>query len=552
MKLTKIKVSKFKSIYDELEIDFNEVRGFWKIGGSVGAGKTTIGEAILFGLFGTIGGKNNGDLISWGEKRALVEVWCRSKGHDIYIKREINKHGQSPIYAEVDGEELIFTNKRDAQQQLETEYFDVSRTTLELLCIISFNNFKSLATLNASDTKKFLDQVLGFYTLTQYAEVCKELRKQNNNKGISIRNEMCSNQAQINKILDIANQAKIDGDIQETQQRITTVESEMENWETAENEKLAKLRKDWTGYQAELSKIKTLGSNKKKEIDFIKRGTCPTCGAPIDQSQLAIKEQEREVLLSQYKMVNEQAEQKQAEINTIELSMRSKRNEFKQQLVQLRSLLTQLKEQEKRSKINMSAVDELNAQNEELQLNLNRVQCEDAEWSELFTILNDDVRVEILSSFIPTLNKNILNYTQQLRQPYIIEFDSAFKCSIRICGMDDDIALSSLSTGQLKTVDMCIIMGVLSTIINNVSFNILFLDELISNAHKELRDDICRVLKLNMDADRTIFLISHADVETLYLDGEINASLRHVDEMRTKSVYTFETYENLRNLNITA
>ena len=63
MKLTKIKVSKFKSIYDELEIDFNEVRGFWKIGGSVGAGKTTIGEAILFGLFGTIGGKNNGDLI---------------------------------------------------------------------------------------------------------------------------------------------------------------------------------------------------------------------------------------------------------------------------------------------------------------------------------------------------------------------------------------------------------------------------------------------------------------------------------------------------------
>ena len=118
--------------------------------------------------------------------------------------------------------------------------------------------------------------------------------------------------------------------------------------------------------------------------------------------------------------------------------------------------------------------------------------------------------------------------------------------------MDDDIALSSLSTGQLKTVDMCIIMGVLSTIINNVSFNILFLDELISNAHKELRDDICRVLKLNMDADRTIFLISHADVETLYLDGEINASLRHVDEMRTKSVYTFETYENLRNLNITA
>ena len=141
MRVQRIRIRKFKSIYDTLEIDFDDVIGFWKIGGSVGAGKTTIGEAIIFGLFGTVGGKNNGDLISWGEKHALVELWCQSKGHDIYIKREINKYGQSPIYAEVDGEELVFSNKRDAQTQLETEYYDVTRTTLELLCIISFNNF---------------------------------------------------------------------------------------------------------------------------------------------------------------------------------------------------------------------------------------------------------------------------------------------------------------------------------------------------------------------------------------------------------------------------
>lgn len=546
MKLTKIKVSKFKSIYDELEIDFNDVRGFWKIGGSVGAGKTTIGEVIIFGLFGTVGGKNNGDLISWGEKHSLVEVWCQSKGHNIYIKREINKHGQSPIYTEVDGEELVFTNKRDAQQQLESEYYDISRTTLELLCIISFNNFKSLATLNTSDTKKFLDQVLGFYTLTQYADACRELRKHNNNAGVTIQNEMRNNQSQIDKILDIAGRAKIEGDIKETQQHISDLESEREAWEATVNEKLIALRKEWTGYQSELSKIKTLGTNKKKEIDFIKRGVCPTCGAPIDQSQLAIKEQERSVLLNQYKTVDEQAEKKQLEISNVETEMKVKQNEFKQKLVQLRNLLTQLKEQEKRSKISMSAIDELNNQNKELQLRLNNIQNEDAEWVELFNILNENVREKILLSFIPSLNKNILSYTQQLRQPYIIEFDPTFKCSIRICGMDEAIALSSLSTGQLKTVDMCIIMGVLGTIMNNVSFNILFLDELISNAHKELRDDICNVLRSNM-GDRTIFLISHADIEAKYFDGEINASLRHIDEVRVKSMYTIEHYKCSRH-----
>ena len=65
MNINKIKIEKFKSIYDSLELDFSNIQGFWKISGQVGAGKTTIGEAIIFGLFGSINGKNNKDLISW-------------------------------------------------------------------------------------------------------------------------------------------------------------------------------------------------------------------------------------------------------------------------------------------------------------------------------------------------------------------------------------------------------------------------------------------------------------------------------------------------------
>ena len=90
MKLQKIHVRGFKSIYDDLVLDFNDIKGFWRINGSVGSGKTTIGEAIIFGLFGSIHGKNNGDLTSWGEKSTLVEVWCQSKGYQLYIKRDIN------------------------------------------------------------------------------------------------------------------------------------------------------------------------------------------------------------------------------------------------------------------------------------------------------------------------------------------------------------------------------------------------------------------------------------------------------------------------------
>ena len=53
MIINKIKLYNFKSIYDPIEIDFKEIKGVWKISGPVGSGKTTIGEAIIFGLFGS-------------------------------------------------------------------------------------------------------------------------------------------------------------------------------------------------------------------------------------------------------------------------------------------------------------------------------------------------------------------------------------------------------------------------------------------------------------------------------------------------------------------
>ena len=54
MYIKKIKIEKFKSFYEPFELDFEQVKGLWKVSGSVGSGKTSIGEAILFSLFGTI------------------------------------------------------------------------------------------------------------------------------------------------------------------------------------------------------------------------------------------------------------------------------------------------------------------------------------------------------------------------------------------------------------------------------------------------------------------------------------------------------------------
>ena len=526
MKIEKIKIERFKSYYEPYELNFNDVKGLWKISGSVGTGKTTIGEAILFGLFGTVSGKNLSELVSWGRKNAIVEIWCVSNSRNIYIKRDITSHGTSSIYVEIDGEELVFTNKRDAQKQLEEEYFDVSRVTMELLCIISFNNFKSLATLNTADTKKFLDQVLGFYTLTQYADACKLLKSENMNRVNNVDRQISQLTAQIEKLEELSNMEIIDGNIDEYNDLIKKIKDEMLEIGNTHEKIMTELNNKDKELRASASKIQTLGNAKNKEIAFIEKGVCPTCGAPIDQSQLELKKQERDAFLNQYKTIANEVKANTELINENNVSYRSAMDPLKKQIEEYKVKIVKLKEQANRINLNKDAINKLIKEQKSKNKELNGYIAEDANWERLYGILANDVRMKILESFIPALNKNIMKYAQQLHQPYIVSFDNSFKCSVSLCGYNNDIPLSSLSTGQLKTVDMMIILGILGTVIGSASANVIFLDELFSNLDGNLRNDMCSVLKNFITDGDTIFVISHQDLDDRYFNGTIKL---HID-----------------------
>lgn len=543
MYIRKIRIDKFKSYYEPYELDFDEVKGLWKVSGSVGSGKTTIGEAILFGLFGTITGKNNGDLVSWGQKSAFVELWCRSNGRDIYIKRKISSGGTSSIYVEVDGEELIFTNKRDAQAQLEKEYFDVSKVTMELLCIISFNNFKSLATLNATDTKKFLDQVLGFYTLTEYADVCKVLKSENDKELNNIERQIQRVTAQIQTLNDMSNMEIVEGSIEvttnlikEIQEKVKVILDEHGKFTTDLNNKNAGLR-------SEASKLQALGQAKTKEIAFIEKGICPTCGAPIDQSQLEDKRVERSVLLKQYQDLAEEIKKNTELVNSSNVECQNKLKPYKVEIEQHKEHIVRLREQAKRQGVNQSEIDRLNVELDNLATKYDLCKADCTSWDRLCGILANDVRAKILDSFIPALNKNIMRYATELHQPYIVKFDNSFKCSISLCGYNNDIPISSLSTGQLKTVDMMIILGVLGTVIGASSTNVIFLDELFSNLDGNLRNDMCSVLRSFISENDTMFVISHQDLDERYFDGTIKLHIDHKGQFEKHSTVTINRNE---------
>ena len=537
MILKSIKVHNFKSIYGDFEIKFEEVKGFWKIEGSVGSGKTTIGEAIIFGLFGNVKDKNIRDLISWGEKKGSVYLECFSKGHNLKISRVIG--GELKVL--VDDEPLVFTNKRDAQSQLEEEYYDVSKMTLELLCIISFNNFKSLSNMTPADSRAFLDQVFGFSVLSEYSDACKIRRKEVYDSIVETQYEKNSIGAQIKKIQDLSNIERIEGNIADVKKQIADNKEKLRLLKKDHSDWSAEVKKELREKQDELAKIKALGSNKAKEIKFIEQGTCPTCGAPIDQSQLEVKKQEREVFLAQYKEIDTKIKEITDKSTTKNKEFEEKEEIIDRERIKLSSLLTKLEEQERRMSINTKEIEVLKVKEKETGDRITDLKVDEEEWGQLYDILSTSIRQKILSSFIPLLNSSIQEYTRQLNLPYIIEFDNQFKCSIKIFGLDRVINISSLSTGQLKTIDMCIILGVLKVIFSGVNFNVMFLDELLSNMDSELRSMVCNVFKSELKENQTIFIISHQEISDANFDGSINAKLSYVNGTE-RSTYQVKSY----------
>lgn len=521
MRISKIRLRNFKSYSDETEIDFTKMQGYWWVSGQIGAGKTTIGEAIVYGLYGTISGKSNQSLLTWGARHGLVELWCESRGKNLYIRRELNLHGQSPMSVEVDGEPIVFTNKRNVQAQLEQDYLDAPRTTMELLCIISFGNFKSLSTLNAKDTKLFLDQVLGFDSLTAYIDVCKD-------DASTLRTEIFTTNATIrtleSQIDRMMNYKFIDGDPDALRKEIDILRKEIHDKETTHRAIIEPLQTQLTSLNQKLGEVKALGTNKRREIDFIKKGKCPTCGAPMDQTQLEVKEAERKNLAEQYTELS-------AKIGALNLQISHENTEATNYITQRKNRvksqeneLVRLEEQSRHTQVNQDEINRLKNEILGHQEHLIKINSELAEYERLQTILQVDIRKRVLDSFIPTLNSKIKEFAGMLSMRYVPEFDSMFKCSIRSTNMDS-IPTASLSTGQLKMVDMVIILAVIGTIISKIQSNIIFLDELFSNLDPRTRSELIAVLRATLPPTTTCLIVSHQDMDSGMFDGHIKTKL---------------------------
>ena len=534
MRISRVVIHNFKCIRD-LSINFEEITGLWEIEGVVGAGKTTIGEAILFSLFGRLGDKPNSSLVTWGESTSKLEMWCSSSNHDIYIQRTISKTYPSTMKVYIDNEYMTSTNKRDIQKRLEQEYYDIPKLMVESLCILSFNGFKSLSSMNTNEVSKFLDQVFGLKIVTEYADKCNKLRLSESSEVKRLNTQLSTQDRQLREYKDFIEHDKVDTTkLDDLQQQKHNIENGLRELNTKQKikELMEKRNSELQPLQKQQVETTVLGKKVRKDIEMIKKGICPTCGQEISGDHLSEYETNLNNLLSTYKDLQvkiEAIEKSYKElIDDIELKDENLRTELRRVDTEISKIDNYISQQKRFSTLTST----LQHNYDETKNNLEVVSKSLSLSEQLYNILTHDTRYRVIRTITPLINQRMLKYMVELGQPYTIELDEEFNCIVHSNSTAENIPISSLSTGQLKTVDMVIILSILDVLLSRVNFNIIFLDELLSNMHEDLRDSMCEILRREVSRNRTVFLISHTKLNNMYLDGHI-----HVENMDGSASY---------------
>lgn len=526
MRLHNIRIRDFKSLYGDNYFDFDTLDGLVKLSGAIGSGKTSLGEAIIWGLFGTIKKINNTHLIAWNTKACEIEINLESKGHNINILRNIKEN----LQIHVDGKLLIASNKRDTQQILEEEYFDVPKLTVIKMCVISFNEFNSIAAMNPGETKQFLDNVFGFKTFTEYNEQSvvekkEEVRQQTELNAIYTETE---NQIQylINKKSEQQKELLNSIDIDKLTEDRAIYVDKGKALKDKFNELTAEYKQKDSDMYNKMLELSTLGKVAKNNYNTFKSGKCPTCGHEVDNDKI-----------EEYKstMLKYAASYKEIDASRIQLKneYQPKIDELNKEISELRALISDIDTKIKIHENNKRLINEnydalINEYKEKLvsiKSKIDKSDIEIGEWNEIGDLFAKTLRYNLLDTLIPNINSSIQYYMNKLDQNYSVEFDKEFKPHIYIDGYQKEISYNSLSTGQRKTLDMAVIFGVLQNIIANVNFNVFFLDELFSNLDSDSRNTMLDLLNSTLAKDRSIFVINHAEMNDDYFKHKIRVKL---------------------------
>lgn len=529
-----------------IEISLNTHPTTLSMGGN-GTGKSTVLDAICFGLFGKpFRNVTKGKLVnSINRKECLVELELSIGNTDYLIRR-----GISPTVFEIYKNGVLLNQdaaSRDYQEYLESNILKVNYKSFTQIVILGSATFKPFMQLPAAARREIIEDLLDIKVFSGMNQIAKEklstlkqeITKTSNE--IELKTQVLNNQKRYYETLKNSEKDKVDklkSNIKESQEKIETLKKQKQDAENLINELTSSIR-DKKSVQSNLSDMKVLETKlnmriKKLDEDILfytNNDSCPTCKQPIsneykkESTESKIQKREEiytalEKLKSEMTSLNDRIAEIERIDNKISNIKQNNVSKFTSDINTEDRLITSWKKE-----IAQIDGDSVNLKDEELKIveMQSLVELEKTRYNELneemnylstcIKLLKDDgIKTTIVNKYLPIINTTINKFLQEMDFFVQFELDEEFNESIK-SRYRDDFIYESFSEGQKARINLAILFTwrVISKMRNSTNTNLLILDEVFDGSLDLEGTDFVMKYLSDVSQHTNVFVISHKE-----------------------------------------
>ena len=521
----------------EIDLDRNSTT---LIIGENGAGKSTVLDALCFGLFGKpFRGINKPQLLNSinmsecvveiefviGTKKIKVVRGIRPNVFEIYINKKLYNQD---------------ANQRDYQKYLEQQILKLNYRSFTQVVILGSSTFVPFMQLKARHRRDVVEDILDIQIFSLMNMLLKQRLKgiSENQRDVNYNHDLTDEKIILQKkyIDDVkTNKDKLIEEkniVMSGNEEVVFKKKADIDFHTKNNEELLLAIKDSTKVNKDFAKLKDIKStltekknNRGRMVKFFKdNNDCPACEQPLRNASKMVKSKQKEVdkftnALVELEQALKVSTLRQGEIGKITDRIRenevyiAKENSSVTELQKFNAtLLAEINQLETGDvgETDLNELDKLKKHLTALKKQATKLR-EDQTYAEAARSLLQDtgIKTKIIKQYLPIMNKLINTYLTSMEFYVNFTLNENFEETIK-SRYRDEFTYDSFSEGEKMRIDLALLFTwrAIAKMKNSANTNLLMLDEIFdSSLDGAGTDEFLKIL--NTLGDENVFVISH-------------------------------------------
>ena len=512
--------------------------------GTNGAGKSTMLDALTFGLFNKSFRKiTKPQLVNTtNEKDCVVEIEFAVNNRDYLVRR-----GIKPNIFDIEVHGTLLKRESDDrinQKILEENILKVNYKSFTQIVILGNSTFVPFMQLTSSNRRDVIEDLLDIRIFSAMNSLIKEKIKIQRDKvrSLELKKETVKEKMtmQENFIEEIKKQGK--GEIKDNKDKIKVLgienDTHLEHNNLLESnvEDLLKEQEEVTGASEKLVKLNNLKGKITQKVAtitkehkfFTENTVCPTCDQNIEE----------EFRLNRIDGVQNRARELQQGFKDLEETIKSEQereHQFNKLSKEITKLNHDVSQNNTRISLNQRQIRDLedevqtitqrlknrNSENEKLKefktnlqnitedLSTNREEIVHYDFA--YSLLKDDgVKTKIIKKYLPFINQQVNRYLQMMDFYINFHLDEEFNETVK-SPIHEDFSYSSFSEGEKMRIDLALLFTwrEVARVKNSVNTNLLIMDEVFDSSLDGFgTDEFLKIIRFVIK-DANTFVISH-------------------------------------------